>query len=435
MDAGWLELAHNSIASTHPNTGSASNDVALGTCEGASSSDMGFMGAPAAASTETICDDLNEKTPTDTSFSPKESARFFCPRGHQLTYTDSIWKLNIDGGESDDPEAHELICDGVCGKPLADGVRYWCCEECDFDVCHACAMPQKHSFVQGVSKGIGTAGGEGVHLASAPTMKPRPLAPKRTLPKPSAENKPKKVFKGADGCERKSWKGLAKGAVEEAAAAKREISKLRALLEEKDALLVSAKEGRRRSLMEEKEARKKLKAAMEAATEQEERTELRLAEQVSTIDALQSSHAVALGAVRDEGDAWRAEAAATSSRLESLKAEKAETLAELEKQRGLRTGNTDALRGLNGDELRELERVAAAALPRLVEARLLAERKELQQRAQECILCAEAEREIAFFPCGHIVCCTGCAKRNMSMEVACCPTCRTTISRSERVYL
>ena len=39
-------------------------------------------------------------------------------------------------------EAAGLTCDGGCGRALrrADecGVEWWCCEQCDFDVCDAC---------------------------------------------------------------------------------------------------------------------------------------------------------------------------------------------------------------------------------------------------------------------------------------------------------
>ena len=31
-----------------------------------------------------------------------------------------------------------LTCDGGCGRALRRGTGWWCCDECDFDVCDAC---------------------------------------------------------------------------------------------------------------------------------------------------------------------------------------------------------------------------------------------------------------------------------------------------------
>ena len=35
-------------------------------------------------------------------------------------------------------DAAGLTCDGGCGRALRRGSGWWCCDECDFDVCNAC---------------------------------------------------------------------------------------------------------------------------------------------------------------------------------------------------------------------------------------------------------------------------------------------------------
>ena len=35
-------------------------------------------------------------------------------------------------------DASGLTCDGGCGRGLRRGAGWWCCVECDFDVCDAC---------------------------------------------------------------------------------------------------------------------------------------------------------------------------------------------------------------------------------------------------------------------------------------------------------
>ena len=37
-----------------------------------------------------------------------------------------------------DAGAAGLTCDGGCGGPIKRGSSWWCCEECDYDVCMVC---------------------------------------------------------------------------------------------------------------------------------------------------------------------------------------------------------------------------------------------------------------------------------------------------------
>ena len=47
-----------------------------------------------------------------------------CPQGHVMALCDA--------------GAAGLTCDGGCGGPLKRGASWWCCEECDYDVCMVC---------------------------------------------------------------------------------------------------------------------------------------------------------------------------------------------------------------------------------------------------------------------------------------------------------
>ena len=47
-----------------------------------------------------------------------------CPQGHPMALCD----IGAAG----------LRCDGGCGRPLRRGSSWWCCEQCDHDVCMVC---------------------------------------------------------------------------------------------------------------------------------------------------------------------------------------------------------------------------------------------------------------------------------------------------------
>ena len=51
-------------------------------------------------------------------------------------------------------------------------------------------------------------------------------------------------------------------------------------------------------------------------------------------------------------------------------------------------------------------------------------------RKPRCIVCMEARPEVVFVPCGHLVCCVGCAE-----QVVSCPSCRAEIAQRVRTYL
>ena len=50
--------------------------------------------------------------------------------------------------------------------------------------------------------------------------------------------------------------------------------------------------------------------------------------------------------------------------------------------------------------------------------------------ASNCVECHEREREVAFAPCGHFVCCSECGLR-----VSTCPLCRGAIEKKLRIYV
>ena len=43
-----------------------------------------------------------------------------------------------------------LMCDGGCGRRIGRGVEWWCCAECDFDVCDGCGGWGRDGRVGGV---------------------------------------------------------------------------------------------------------------------------------------------------------------------------------------------------------------------------------------------------------------------------------------------
>ena len=49
----------------------------------------------------------------------------------------------------DETDASGLTCDGGCGRALRRGSRWWCCDECDFDVCDACGGEEEDGDVEG----------------------------------------------------------------------------------------------------------------------------------------------------------------------------------------------------------------------------------------------------------------------------------------------
>ncbi|XP_041932093.1 E3 ubiquitin-protein ligase MYLIP-A [Alosa sapidissima] len=65
-----------------------------------------------------------------------------------------------------------------------------------------------------------------------------------------------------------------------------------------------------------------------------------------------------------------------------------------------------------------------------------AESRELQERLRKlreallCILCCEGQIDAAFCPCGHMVCCQGCAA-----HLQLCPVCRSEVEHVQHVYL
>lgn len=49
--------------------------------------------------------------------------------------------------------------------------------------------------------------------------------------------------------------------------------------------------------------------------------------------------------------------------------------------------------------------------------------------SKECVICRDADKCIAFAPCGHIVTCPSCANQCIN-----CPICRTTLTLRLKVY-
>jgi hypothetical protein len=53
---------------------------------------------------------------------------------------------------------------------------------------------------------------------------------------------------------------------------------------------------------------------------------------------------------------------------------------------------------------------------------------------QLCVICLKNRRNAAFVPCGHLVCCCNCAKRDELKDGPSCPMCRQDIQYVLRVY-
>ncbi|CAL8298730.1 unnamed protein product [Lota lota] len=64
------------------------------------------------------------------------------------------------------------------------------------------------------------------------------------------------------------------------------------------------------------------------------------------------------------------------------------------------------------------------------ESRALHERMQKLREALLCMLCCDEEIDAAFCPCGHMVCCQGCAG-----QLQTCPVCRSDVEHVQHVYL
>ncbi|XP_068415039.1 E3 ubiquitin-protein ligase MYLIP-like [Eschrichtius robustus] len=64
------------------------------------------------------------------------------------------------------------------------------------------------------------------------------------------------------------------------------------------------------------------------------------------------------------------------------------------------------------------------------QTRALQEKLRKLKEAMLCVLCCEGEINSAFCPCGHTVCCEGCATQLQS-----CPVCRSRVDHVQHVYL
>ncbi|XP_076864513.1 E3 ubiquitin-protein ligase MYLIP-A [Brachyhypopomus gauderio] len=64
------------------------------------------------------------------------------------------------------------------------------------------------------------------------------------------------------------------------------------------------------------------------------------------------------------------------------------------------------------------------------QSRALEDRLQKLREALLCMLCCEEEIDAAFCPCGHAVCCQGCATQLQS-----CPVCRSDVEHVQHVYL
>ncbi|KAJ8403037.1 hypothetical protein AAFF_G00359530 [Aldrovandia affinis] len=65
-----------------------------------------------------------------------------------------------------------------------------------------------------------------------------------------------------------------------------------------------------------------------------------------------------------------------------------------------------------------------------LQSRALQETLQKLREALLCMLCCEEEIDSAFCPCGHMVCCRGCAAQLQS-----CPVCRTEVEHVQHIYL
>lgn len=105
-------------------------------------------------------------------------------------------------------------------------------------------------------------------------------------------------------------------------------------------------------------------------------------------------------------------------------------------------GMTEAERDEEREEERSSERVKRQSLiGEILEqtreiVRLRSEVESLRRRGdcdsdgiEVCIICLDANREVAYLPCGHFTCCIACGG---SMET--CPVCRRDVDRTVRIY-
>lgn len=76
----------------------------------------------------------------------------------------------------------------------------------------------------------------------------------------------------------------------------------------------------------------------------------------------------------------------------------------------------------------------AAGLPLLVNPQSLHRQFEKMQEARMCSICFDAEIGVVFLPCGHLVCCAGCATEIQSKPSPLCPLCRTSIHDSISIF-
>ena len=77
------------------------------------------------------------------------------------------------------------------------------------------------------------------------------------------------------------------------------------------------------------------------------------------------------------------------------------------------------------------KKAAEVALEQLNLATIASRLQALEaEKASNCVVCHERAREVAFDPCGHFVCCSGCGLR-----VSTCPLCRGAIERNLRIYV
>lgn len=82
------------------------------------------------------------------------------------------------------------------------------------------------------------------------------------------------------------------------------------------------------------------------------------------------------------------------------------------------------------------ERIASSATAHgsgTVKATVDADADEDDSKA--CFVCFNAQRSVAFQPCGHIPCCVACAEKVMGSTTALCPVCRSAVEASARVYI
>jgi len=86
----------------------------------------------------------------------------------------------------------------------------------------------------------------------------------------------------------------------------------------------------------------------------------------------------------------------------------------------------NALEACTIEELIALEKELGDVRERIIAARIA----KTKQAELECTICYNKPRELAFRPCGHIVCCREC-----SNNLPVCPICRTAIRKRTRIII